>query len=89
MLDVNLHGQESFPVADALVERGIPFVFTTGFGASTLPERFKRTPVMERPFRLKDIRRAISELQTPSSLERLTSASSLCLHSSVALLRCS
>lgn len=67
MLDVNLHGQESFPVADALVERGIPFVFTTGFGASTLPERFKRTPVMEKPFRLKDIRRAISELQTPSS----------------------
>jgi CheY-like chemotaxis protein len=67
MLDVNLHGQESFPVADALVERGIPFVFTTGFGASTLPERFKRAPVMEKPFRLKDIRRAISELQTPSS----------------------
>jgi len=63
MLDVNLHGQESFPVADVLMERGIPFIFTTGFGKTSLPERFKRAPVMEKPFRLKDIRRAITELQ--------------------------
>ncbi|WP_320457202.1 response regulator [Stenotrophomonas sp. CFBP8994] len=63
MLDVNLHGQESFPVADVLVERGIPFIFTTGFGKTALPERFKRAPVMEKPFRLKDIHRAITELQ--------------------------
>lgn len=63
MLDVNLHGQESFPVADVLMERGIPFVFTTGFGKTTLPERFKRAPLMEKPFRLKDIHRAITQLQ--------------------------
>jgi CheY-like chemotaxis protein len=67
MLDVNLHGQDSFPVADVLVERGIPFVFTTGFEARTLPERFKHTPVMEKPFRLKDIRRVISELRPATS----------------------
>jgi CheY-like chemotaxis protein len=63
LLDVNLHGQESFPVADVLMERGIPFVFTTGFGKTILPERFGRAPVMEKPFRLKDIHRAITELQ--------------------------
>lgn len=45
-----------------------PFVFTTGFGARTLPERFQRTPVMEKPFRLKDIRRAISELHPAASV---------------------
>ncbi|MFL4512109.1 response regulator [Stenotrophomonas maltophilia] len=68
MLDVNLHGQESFPVADLLMERGIPFVFTTGFGATTLPKRFEKAPVMEKPFRLSDIRRAITELQAAMSL---------------------
>ncbi|WP_367346012.1 response regulator [Stenotrophomonas bentonitica] len=67
MLDVNLHGQDSFPVADLLVERGIPFVFTTGMGAKTLPERFKLTPVMEKPYRLKDIQRVISELHPATS----------------------
>jgi CheY-like chemotaxis protein len=67
LLDVNLHGQESFPVADVLMERGIPFVFTTGFGGAALPDRFGRAPVMEKPFRLTDIRRAISDLQGGSS----------------------
>lgn len=67
MLDVNLHGQDSFPVADVLMERGIPFVFTTGFEARTLPERFKLTPVMEKPYRLKDIQRVISELHPATS----------------------
>lgn len=31
VLDVNLHGEKSFPIADLLVERGVPFVFTTGY----------------------------------------------------------
>jgi len=30
ILDVNLHGRRSYPVADALVARAIPFVFATG-----------------------------------------------------------
>ena len=32
MLDVNLHGEKSYPVADALALRGIPFAFSTGYG---------------------------------------------------------
>lgn len=41
MLDVNLNGLDSFPVADLLNEKGVPFVFTTGFGFSHLPDRFQ------------------------------------------------
>src|ERR1700709_523125 len=33
VLDVNLAGVPSFPVADVLRQRGIPFVFVTGYGA--------------------------------------------------------
>ena len=44
MVDVNLAGAESFPVADALRERGIPFLFTTGYGRQGLPARFADTP---------------------------------------------
>src|SRR4051794_22900016 len=32
VLDVNLNGQKSYPVADALAARGMPFVFSTGYG---------------------------------------------------------
>ena len=31
VLDVNLNGQKSYPVADALAARGVPFVFSTGY----------------------------------------------------------
>ncbi|MDR9776001.1 response regulator [Rhizobium hidalgonense] len=40
VLDVNLQGKQVFPVADALLERQVPFVFTTGYDASVLPARF-------------------------------------------------
>jgi hypothetical protein len=31
VLDVNLSGQKSFPIADALVARSVPFAFSTGY----------------------------------------------------------
>lgn len=62
MLDVSLHGEDSFPVADALLRLGIPFVFTTGFGSAHLPDRFRGTPLMEKPFRLKELSAALQSL---------------------------
>ncbi|KRA52314.1 hypothetical protein ASD77_11580 [Pseudoxanthomonas sp. Root65] len=63
VVDVNLAGTESFPVADALRERGIPFLFTTGYGQEGLPERFADTPVLAKPFRRHDIEAALARLQ--------------------------
>src|SRR5262249_61987757 len=40
VLDVNLRGEMAYPVADALVARGIPFVFTTGYDAHASPAHF-------------------------------------------------
>jgi DNA-binding response OmpR family regulator len=51
VLDVNLgHGRESYPVADALIARGIPFAFATGFGANGIREDYKDWPVLAKPF---------------------------------------
>jgi CheY-like chemotaxis protein len=50
LLDVNLGGGErSYPVAEALAERGIPFVFVAGYGASEVDRRFA-APVLQKPF---------------------------------------
>jgi CheY-like chemotaxis protein len=51
VLDVNLAGKLSYPVAEALKDRGIPFVFTTGYGSAALPEALQDTPVLKKPFR--------------------------------------
>ena len=50
ILDINLKGRMVFPVADALREQGIPFVFATGYDAAAVPETYKDVPRWEKPF---------------------------------------
>jgi CheY-like chemotaxis protein len=50
ILDVNLAGERVFPVAEILRGRGVPFLFSTGYGASGLPEEFAQSPVLHKPF---------------------------------------
>ncbi|TWF49501.1 response regulator [Neorhizobium alkalisoli] len=50
ILDINLAGNLSFPVADRLVELGIPFVFASGYGSAGLAERYHNAPVVQKPF---------------------------------------
>jgi CheY-like chemotaxis protein len=42
VLDIDLQGTKSFAVADALMERGVAFVFATGYDDAVIPERFGR-----------------------------------------------
>lgn len=50
ILDVNLAGQPSFPIAEALAAKGVPFVFATGYGAGGLPEEWRTRPTLQKPF---------------------------------------
>jgi CheY-like chemotaxis protein len=65
MLDVNLAGEQSFPVADALIERGIPFLFATGYGIKGIPERYRDRPVLQKPFRAQDLAEALQRALKP------------------------
>ena len=65
MLDVNLAGEQSFPVADALIERGVPFLFATGYGLKGIPERYRDRPVLQKPFRASDLAQALREAASP------------------------
>jgi PAS domain S-box-containing protein len=49
ILDVNLDGEMVYPVADAVVARGVPFVFVTGYGAEGIDRRFAQVPVLQKP----------------------------------------
>ena len=55
MLDVNLAGEPSFPVADVLRARGIPFFFATGYGREGLHDDYRDAPVLQKPFRSRDL----------------------------------
>jgi CheY-like chemotaxis protein len=49
VLDINVREQRVYPVANALIARGIPFVFTTGYDAVTIPEAYAAAPRCEKP----------------------------------------
>ncbi len=50
VLDINLHGSKSYPVADALIARAIEFVFATGYGAAEIDRAYRGRPRCEKPF---------------------------------------
>ncbi len=60
VLDVNLSGETSFPVADALVAAGVPLVFATGYGETvSIPERFGEVTVLAKPYDENGLKRAL------------------------------
>jgi CheY-like chemotaxis protein len=59
LLDVNVAGQPVFPVARALEARGIPLVFSTGYGEGGLPEAWRGRPTVQKPFTEAVIRDAL------------------------------
>ena len=59
LLDVNVAGREVFPIADALRARGVPFVFSTGYGEAGLPEHWRGHPTIQKPFTEGAIRDAL------------------------------
>jgi CheY-like chemotaxis protein len=69
ILDVNLNGDQTFPLAEVLLARGQPIVFATGYGAATLPPRLRALPVLQKPFQQDDLVRALrSALSVPAKL---------------------
>ena len=61
LLDCNLHGEKSGPVADIWAQRGIPFVFATGGMADDLPPGHADRPTLAKPFTIGAVERALNK----------------------------
>jgi light-regulated signal transduction histidine kinase (bacteriophytochrome) len=63
LLDVNLDGTMSWDVALILKQRGIPFVFGTGYNVSAvLPENLTGSPVIGKPYQLRALQQVIEHV---------------------------
>lgn len=67
VLDLNLRGEMSYPVAEVLDRRRIPFLFATGYSQNRLPREFQSRPCLRKPF---------TWLALTTALERLVRTSS-------------
>src|SRR4051812_35823077 len=59
LLDLNLGGALTYPVADVLRQRGVPIVFTSGYGSHGVIERFRDCPILDKPFDQHSLEQAI------------------------------
>ena len=65
VLDVNLAGERIKPVADALAERNVPFMFVTGYSANALPREHAQRQRVAKPFRTAELLSALSNILKP------------------------
>lgn len=61
VLDINVAGTKSFPVADILRQRGIPFAFATAYGAEGLMDGYRDSPALQKPYGQDDLERTIAQ----------------------------
>jgi DNA-binding response OmpR family regulator len=61
LLDVNLGRTQSFPLAEILRDKGVPFVFTTGYDDSGIPAEWRDRPALRKPFMLHQMKDALEK----------------------------
>jgi len=60
ILDVNLNGDNSMSLATLLKARGVPFAFTTGYGAGGVEEAHQDVPVLTKPYTIEELGGALA-----------------------------
>lgn len=55
ILDINLGGEQVYPVAERLRRRGVPFIFCTGYGRAGLAPGFTHVPTLAKPYQAEDL----------------------------------
>jgi CheY-like chemotaxis protein len=60
VLDINLGSEKVYPVAQALQERSVPFVFATGYANWVIPSGYSTTPRFEKPVDTRALARILS-----------------------------
>ena len=65
VLDINLAGELVYPLADVLSERGVPFIFVTGYNSDHIDERFSDVPVLQKPVQIADLKGAFRSQGLP------------------------
>lgn len=59
ILDVNVAGEPIYPVAESLVRKGVPFVFSTGYGSAGIKDAYRDRPVLQKPFAQHDLQQKL------------------------------
>ncbi len=67
LVDVNLHGRESYPLARELLKRNVAVVFATGYGVEPMTDDLANVPAIAKPYDIHAIRNAFDGLEAAAS----------------------
>jgi CheY-like chemotaxis protein len=80
LLDINVGGTNIAPIAEIIADRGLPFVFVSGYGSEGRPQSFKDRPALRKPFLIESLADMIKKvvgdspadtrMQQPSPIRR-------------------
>jgi DNA-binding response OmpR family regulator len=60
VLDINLGDERSFPVAEALQRKSVPFLFATGYNSADIPQEWRTATIVMKPLRIAAIEQLLS-----------------------------
>jgi DNA-binding response OmpR family regulator len=70
VLDIRIGQNAVYPIADLMRSRGIPFLFSTGYGSEVVPERFRDVAVLNKPFAFNCLAGILRAVLSEPSLSR-------------------
>jgi CheY-like chemotaxis protein len=68
ILDVNLNGKPITPVVEVLIARGVPFVFASGYGQEGVPQAYRGSRALQKPFQAAALAQAIAEASSKAAV---------------------
>lgn len=62
LVDLNIRGEKSYPVMERLAARGVPFIITSGYAYSQLPDQWQDRPRLPKPYTEAALANAVASL---------------------------
>jgi CheY-like chemotaxis protein len=61
ILDINVGGTNIAPIAQIIADRGLPFIFVSGYGSEGRPQSFSDRPALRKPFLIESLAEMINK----------------------------
>ena len=61
VLDINVGGTNIAPIAQIIADRGLPFIFASGYGSEGRPQAFQDRPALRKPFLIESLAQMIEK----------------------------
>ncbi|HVM21781.1 MAG TPA: response regulator [Sphingomicrobium sp.] len=62
MMDIHIRGERVFALCEALAAKDVPFIFTSGYADSGMPDKWQDRPRLQKPYTIDQVEEALSAL---------------------------